>query len=290
MNLENNAPVGMPPSQPNPMDQPQFPQPPVQPAMPQPSVQQPAPLLSMMPQQPTMVPQPIQMQSVAPPTKPKGNKRLLIIIVIVVVLIAALAGTGYVVMMRLDNHDITTSVNSTNYAQNTSLDGVSFWMSKQWTVPTPATSDHIDALNYDSTKVTAELQADGHLTDYNNGHASSITSRRVNVYPYSLDELYEIQVFSLDSFSTKQLSRDEVLSANDPSSVKDLQLYHVNGKLVADYIQKGSGGAIDQRIILMRNSTGTKEARIVINRDQDTTLTKDNFDGLMELVGSITFK
>jgi len=286
MNPENNDPTGVSSTQPNVMDQPQLSQPPMQPP-----AQQSVPPLSAMPQQPVMAPQPMPAQPMVPPaTKPKSRKKLLVIAIVTVVLIAGLAGAGYFVMVQLNNHDITTSVNSTDYSQNASLDGITFWMSKQWTVPTPATSDHMDALNYDNSKLDAALQADGNLTDYNNGRASSITSRQINVYPYSLDKLYEVQIFSLDSFSTKQLSRDEVLSAIDPSSVKDLQLYHVSGKLIADYIQKGSGGAIDQRIILMRNSTGAKEVRIVINRDQDTMLTKDNFDGLMQLVGSITFK
>lgn len=265
----------MPPAQPGISYQPSVPQPP----LPQP------------PQQPTpMPPQSVPTQPMAPATKPRKGRKLLIIALVTVVVIAALAAAGYVAVIRLNNHDITTSVSPANYTQNTSLDGVTFWMSKQWGTPSLATNDHIDTLNYDSAKLDVELRASGHLTDYQNGHASDITPRQIKTYPYSLDKLYEVQILALDSFSTKQLSKDEVLSVNAPSSVLDLQLYHVNGKLVADYIQKGSGNAVDQRVIVMRDSTGAKEVRVVVNPAGSRKTTKDNFDGLMELVGSITFK
>ena len=200
-------------------------------------------------------PAPITPQAMQPSPLPQPKPRSkLMFAVLAIVAVLAITGVAFGAVTLLNNHNVTTSVDNTNYTKVTSIQGVAFWMPKQWTVPSISTYDHIDAFNGEP-KVSR----------------------------------YEVQLYFEDTYSKKQLSKDEVLSTTDPSSVGDLQLYNVNGKLVADYIQKGSGSALDQRIILMRNTSGTKQIRVTINRTDNSKLTKDNFDGLMQLVGSITF-
>jgi hypothetical protein len=71
---------------------------------------------------------------------------------------------------------------------------------------------------------------------------------------------------------------------------RGLHFYKVNNNLIADYIEVGNGKFIDQRIIRLRNEKGDKEVRLTINpSESNNTVTQNNFDGLMELVGSIKF-
>lgn len=197
---------------------------------------------------------PVMQPTLQPQLQPKPKSRKLMFSIFALIIVIAIAGVVFGTLTFLNNHDLTTSVDTASYTKVASIQGVTFWMPKQWTAPNISTYDHIDAFNGQSKVAT-----------------------------------YEIQLYFEDTYSTKQLSKEEVLSTNDPSSVEGLQLYHVNGKLIADYIQKGTGNALDQRIILIRNAAGTKQLRVTINRTDNSRLTKDNFDGLMQLVGSIAF-
>jgi hypothetical protein len=187
--------------------------------------------------------------------------------------------------------DITTTIDPEKFQQFTAFKDVSFWVSKQWSGDEPASGTilaHVSLFNYQPETIEAELTTDGRLPE-NASFYHDIPQRQLTSYPYSLDKMYEIQITLTEGLTDGPLSEKSVLQ-NRQDKVKDLRFYKVNGTQVADFILKGDSDLVDQRTIFIRDSTGKRQVRITINPNASRkAITKGNFDGLMELVGSIRF-
>lgn len=239
-------------------------------------------------------------QQVLPERRAPRNKLRGKIILLLILLVVTAASLGvFSILSKKDSaakgttpaaKDITTQIDPGKYQQVTGLRNTTFWLSKQWTVaPTSDPTSGMSLYNYTFEAVKTELKADGRYpTNANFYH--DIKKRELKTYPFSLDKMHEVQIFSTTPIAPAPVTKGEIERLSSSFEIKDLQLYKVNGTLVADYIRPGKNGLIDQRIIILRNPAGDKDISIIINPDQSRSkITKENFDGLMELVGSVKF-
>jgi len=193
---------------------------------------------------------------------------------------------------KQDEHqskDITNQPSADAYTEFAQLKGTTLLLSKKWTTkPRSEPSSYVSILNFDPGAVASELKADDRYPRNANFY-HDVKRRDLKTYPYSLDKMYEVQLFSRQLPIPATLT-EEAIKTQEKDKIEDLQMYKVNGITVADYITKPGENALDQRIILIRDQAGTKEVTVVINPNQSRDkITKDNFDGLMELIGSIKF-
>lgn len=175
---------------------------------------------------------------------------------------------------------------------------VSFSMSKQWTVdPTIAGTEASRTLfslyNYDRKLVDAELKAAG--VSQNSSSYADVTKREIKSYPYSFDKMHEIQVLTFNEITKVDNLQQLVVRyrANSTAGtvVKDIQYYKVNDTEIVDMILDRKEGERDQRIIATISPDGMTTLRLIIDPTQSRKqVTKENFDGLMELVGSINWE
>jgi hypothetical protein len=186
--------------------------------------------------------------------------------------------------------DIQTNIDEENYVLFNDMQDITFMVSRQWTGKTnrPQTTS-VSLYNYDPEKVKAELVADDRFPEYANFY-HDVKPRELETYPGSLDKMHEVHVSVWDMFTNEPLTQKSAGKIDD-SGISDLQTYKVNENFVADYIKEEDEKSRDQRIIILRNPDGSKEVRITITPDASRdNVTKENFDGLMELVGSIQFR
>lgn len=187
------------------------------------------------------------------------------------------------------SRDITNQPNMNDYTEFTQLKGATFLLSKKWTTrPRSEPSSYLSIFNFDPAAVESELKADDRYPRNANFY-HDIKRRDLKTYPYSLDKMYEIQILSMPTSTPGPLT-EELVRDLEKDPIEDLQMYKVNNTMVVDYISKPSDNSLAQRSIVLRNQAGTQDVAIVINPNQSRDkITKENFDGLMELIGSIKF-
>jgi hypothetical protein len=167
---------------------------------------------------------------------------------------------------------------------------------KDWTHAELAGSGcSISFFTYNAENVTSELKADGRFPT-NVTYWHDVGDRHLTTYPFSLDNIYEIQLRLAKRESppaSMQALVDEINTnpfTHDKTPVTDLKLQSISGnREMADYIRKPTTG-IPQRIILVYKKDLSEGYTLTINRAQSRTpIDQSDIADLNGFIAGLTF-
>ena len=185
----------------------------------------------------------------------------------------------------------TISIDKTKYTKVTSSYlGISYWLNTNWKEVGGAGT----LRNYDLTQIENELKTGGRY-EQTNGTFADLTNRTIKSYPYTLDSLYEVFItagelnsenLNLSDYVKKDYGKSGRFTKKSGRNIEDLKIYKVNQNEIADFIfSEGENNAKGTRFIVMIKDKKTVHFEISPTETRKRT-TKNNFDGLLELVGS----
>ncbi len=192
---------------------------------------------------------------------------------------------------RSTQKSLSSMIDQGKYSKVTNnINGVSFMLNNNWR----SLGDYRVA-NYDRSKIDEELTQDGRIRQ-TNGTYADLSDNKLRSYPYSTSTLNEILILG-GEFNEKKLSTKDYINKqfarnkdkDKKRSIQELEIYVINGKEVGDFIYgESNDGLKATRFIVL--SSGNQVVHYEISPvETRERVTKNNFDGLLELIGSTEF-